>query len=170
MNIRLGTHGQVDCRADIRLDVPATSVWGQLRDFRRYASHDYFHRDIRVAGGEVRQGAAIRLSHAFAGFRVERVGRILVWREGHGFAFSDLSEKGPRVGFPHVLSVSVDALHDNQSIVHLRVRGRWTARWVPRFVRQIWLYWVFGYVVMQTQNELLTYAAARKLRLRPIAC
>jgi hypothetical protein len=171
VTIRADQAGQVDCRASISLKLSARAVWGELRDFRRYASHDYFHRDVRIAGGVARAGAALRLLHCFAGFRVERIGRICLWREGQGFAFSDLSAKGPHVGFPHILSLHVEPTGEHSSIVHLRVRGRWTATCVPRILRKIWLAWVFGYIVTCTQNDLLAYQLARaKLRLRAIAC
>jgi hypothetical protein len=164
MMIRLGTRDRVDCSATIRLNLPAASVWGQLRDFRRYASQEYFHRDIRVAGGVVRQGARLRMLHAFAGISAERTGRILRWREGEGFTFSDLSLKGPHSGFPHVLSLRIESVDADVSVVHVCVRGRWTARWIPAFARRIWLFWVFAYVVARTRNELLGYQAAKARR------
>jgi hypothetical protein len=161
VTIRASRDGRVTCRAAIPLALPAGSVWGQVRDFRRYASHDYFHRDVRVGGGVPRAGAPLRLTHCFACFRVERVGRILRWREGAGFAFSDLSRRGPRAGFPHVFALRIESAGDGRSTLHLSVRGRWTAGWVPLFARRIWLAWMFAYVVARTRNELRAYQAAR---------
>lgn len=124
MTIRATPDGRVTCRAAIPLGVSAGRAWGQVRDFGRYASHDYFHHDVRVSGGVPRAGVALRLSHRFAGFRVERVGRILRWREGVGFAFSDLSRRGPRAGFPHVFALTLEPAGDARCVVRLTVRGR----------------------------------------------
>ena len=162
MTIRAHRDGRVDCRAAVPLSVPARRAWGQLRDFRRYASHDYFHADVRVAGGVPRAGAAVRLTHRFGCFRVERTGRILRWREGDGWAFSDLSRRGPRSGFPHVFAARVEPAGDRRSTLHLTVAGRWTAEWVPLWARRLWLAWVFAYVVARTRSEVLAYQAARR--------
>ncbi len=161
MMIRAHRDGRVDCRAAVPLSVPARGAWGQLRDFRRYASHDYFHADVRVAGGVPRAGAALGLSHRFGFVRVERTGRILRWREGCGWAFSDLSRRGPRVGFPHVFTAHVESAGPARSVLHLTVRGRWTAAWVPLWARRLWLAWVFAYAVSRARNEMGGYEAAR---------
>jgi hypothetical protein len=167
MTVHAGRDGRVDCRAAIPLDLPAAAAWGQVRDFARYASHDYFHADLRVDGGVPRQGAALRLTHRHAGVRVERVGRICWWEEGVGWAFSDLSRRGPRHGFPHVLVVRVEAAGTgvggaSRCVLHVAVRGRWTAAWVPPALRRLWLAWVFAYVVSRTRNDLWAYQAARQ--------
>lgn len=166
MTIHAGRDGRVECRATIPLALPAAGAWGQLRDFRRYAAHDYFHHDVRVAGGVPRAGAALQLSHRFVSVGVRRVGRILRWREGEGFAFSDLSRRGPRAGFPHVFVLRVEPAGDGASVLHLAVRGRWTAGWVPLPLRRAWLAWVFAYVAARTRNELLAYQAARAAGVR----
>lgn len=154
-------NGRVTCQAAVPFDLTARSVWGQVREFARYAAHDYFHHDVRVEGGVPRQGAGLRLSHRYAGVSVERVGRILLWREGVGFAFSDLSLAGARAGFPHVFALRIESVGERRSVVHLSVRGRWTARRVPLWARRAWLRWVFSYVVVRTRNELLAYQIAR---------
>jgi len=112
--VRIHRSGRVDCRAELQLPLPAPAAWGQLRDFRRSASHDYFHCDIHIEGGTPRLGAGLVLEHRFGPFRVRRVGRILRWREwgddsqsarGNGrctpagYSFSDLSTAGARAGF-----------------------------------------------------------------------
>ncbi len=159
--VHVGRQGRVRCEAVIPLALPAGSVWGQLRDFHRFAAHDYFHADIQVEGGVPQAGARLRLSHRYAGFHVVRVGRILWWREGEGFAFSDLSVKGPQHGFPHVFVLRVEAIDHDHSKLHVVVRGKWTAMWVPPWARWAWLSWVFAYVVSRTRNELLAFCLAR---------
>lgn len=165
MIIHAESNGRVHCQATIPLALSIGSAWGQLRDFRRYASHDYFHAAIHVSGIP-RQGAHLRLLHRYGCFHVERIGRILRWREGEGFAFSDLSHRGPRSGFPHMLSLRLEPMGDNRSLLHIAVRGQWTTRWIPIVVRRLWLGWVFAYIVSRTRNELMAYQIAREIRRR----
>jgi hypothetical protein len=158
VTIQVEPDGRVACVAIIDLALASQSVWGQMGDFCRFASHDYFHRDIRIESGQPRQGARL---HQFAFWRVRRRGRILWWREGEGFAFSDLSEAGPRTGFPHVLILRLESVAKTRSRLRVSVRGRWTARWIPLWARRLWLAWVFRYVVASINNDLLVYALAR---------
>jgi hypothetical protein len=154
--------GAVDCWATLGLPLSARSVWGQIRDFARYSRQDIFHAEPMVEGGIARQGARIRLSHRYVGLRFERVGRILWWREGVGYAFSDLSRRGPRVGFPHVFAFRIEPVDAGHCRLHVRVRGRWTARAVPRFVARLWLRWVFAHVMRSVNAELMMYRIWRK--------
>ena len=166
MRIRIGRHGAVDCSATLRVPLPAVAVWGQLRDFPRYAQQDFFHAEMCIEGGIARQGAALTMRHRFAGFTVCRVGRICQWREGERFSFSDLSTRGPRSGFPHVFSCRVRPVADSATDVDIRVRGKWTAR-VPRLLARLWLAWVFGHIVRQTEQQLLLYCIWRKRNYKP---
>lgn len=177
--------GRVECVAELHLPLPASVAWGQLRDFRRSAAHDYFHSVIHVAGGVPRQGAALVLEHRFLLLRVRRVGRILRWREWRepsrgeagrggaaanrgggvpnpglaGYSFSDLSTAGPLVGFPHVFSYYLSAAGPEACRLQVVVRGKWTAQAVPRWASRLWLGWVFHHVVHSAQNQLLVAAA-----------
>ena len=76
--------GRVECAARVELPMSARSAWGQLRDFRTYASHDHFHADVGIAGGVARRGARLRILHRFGPFEVVRRGRVLWWEEGRG--------------------------------------------------------------------------------------
>lgn len=162
MRIQLARSGVVDCQGSLKVPLPAISVWGQIRDFARYARQDIFHADPSIEGGIPTQGARIRLSHRYMGLRFERVGRILVWREGIGYAFSDLSRRGPRAGFPHVFSFRIEPLDAGCCWLHVRVRGLWTARAVPRIAARIWLRWVFAHVMRSVETELLMYRLWRQ--------
>lgn len=164
--IRVSGNGAVDCRARLELPLPAISAWGQLRDFPRYARQDAFHADIQIEGGLPRAGARIELCHRYAGIRVRRTGRILVWREGVGYSFSDLSLRGARAGFPHVFSYRLESLGEARCALHIIVRGRWTAHRIGRPLARLWLWWVFGQVVRSVRNELLLYQIWRKRRQR----
>jgi hypothetical protein len=164
MRIRIGPRGAVDCCALLHLPLSATSVWGQIRDFPRYAQQDFFHADIKIAGDLPRAGAAIELTHRYCGLRFARVGRILVWKEGVGYSFSDLSPRGPKAGFPHIFSYRLEAMTPSQCRLEIRVRGLWTARSFPRALARLWLWWVFSHVVRSVRNELLQYGIWRKRR------
>ncbi|HZL36018.1 MAG TPA: hypothetical protein VFC78_11950 [Tepidisphaeraceae bacterium] len=170
MSVRVNRRGVVDCRATLDIPLSATSIWGQLRDFRRYARHDFFHAEMTLDGGIPRAGAALTLCHRYAGFRVDRVGRILIWREGVGYSFSDLSTRGPRAGFPHVLSYRLQPAGQSSCRLHIRVRGLWTARHVPRWAAWLWLTWVFGHIVRNVRNELMIFQIWRRQRGLPRAC
>lgn len=167
MKVEITQSGRVCCEAEIRLPLPASVVWGQLRDFQRFASVDYFHTNPRVERGLVQAGARLRMHHRFGPFSVIRVGRILRWREWTaggqpaGFAFSDLSARGNRSGFPHVLSFR---LHENApaSMLRINVGGLWTARWIPHWAACLWLRWVFSHIVGRARSELLAYALWRQ--------
>jgi hypothetical protein len=161
IRVRVNATWVVRCRAELELKLSPLSVWGQLRDFRRYARQDLFHEDIQIDGGLPRPGARLKLLHCYGGIRVKRHGRILLWREGVGFAFSDLSHRGPRHGFPHVLSFRIEPT-DGGSCLHIRATGLWTARATSRLLARVWLRWVFAHVVRSVRNELMLYQLWRK--------
>jgi len=157
---------RVDCRAVVRLPISAGKTWGQIRDFRRFASQELFHAQLQVDGGVPRAGAAIRMTHRFFLFRVIRVGRICRWREGAGFAFSDLSPRGALRGFPHVFSYQIDPLSPDACDLHLRVAGKWTARAVTRWLAWLWLKWIMAVIVRRVENELMAYQLWLRARSR----
>jgi|SRR5262249_12095951 len=86
-----------------------------------------------------------------------RFGRILVWDEGAGYTFSDLSRHGGQTGFPHVFFVAIEPLTGTaeearnelgsaaaQPLARLtiRVRGKWTCRIVPLWLGRLWAWLV----------------------------
>jgi hypothetical protein len=169
MRIDVGRAGAVCCRAELDLPLSARTAWGRLRDFSRFASHDYFHAEVCIEGGAPRRGAALAIRHRFLAFGVDRVGRILRWREFDpadthpaGYSFSDLSARGPRRGFPHVFTYSLRPAgrKDDRCRLEIAVRGRWTAP-VPRWAAKLWLWWVFAHVVLSVRNSLLATAVTR---------
>ena len=166
VKITLKPSGAVECRGSIDVPLTPVSVWGQLRDFPRFAAQDPFHYNPRVVDGFPRPGARIELSHRFFGVAVRRAGRILVWRENLGYSYSDLSRRGARRGFPHVLSYRVESLAADSTRLHITVRGRWTATHVPRFLTRLYLRWVFTQILQRVGNELLVYQLWRKRRSR----
>jgi len=156
VTIRVRPSGRVRCEATIPLTMSSARVWGQLRDFHRYASHDHFHAGISIEGGVPRRGAALQIDHRYGPFRVRRVGTILRWQEGRQFAFSDLSRRGPRHGFPHVMQLRLQADAPDRCTLLIRVTGHWTAP-VPRWIARCWLWWVMTTITQRVRNDLLRF-------------
>lgn len=164
--VSVGANGRVVCRAVIPLPISPSRAWGELRDFARHASHDAFHAGFHIAGGgPPRRGARLLITHRYAGVTVVRLGRIVRWREYEpnaprpaGYSFSDCSRRGPRHGFPHVLSYFLRPDGSGACTLEVVVRGRWTARLVPRGIAWVWLRWVFAHVVTSVRNDMLALA------------
>ena len=151
---------RVTCRGTVEVPAPATVVWGQLRDFRRFAAQDFFHAAVRVAPPGVCRGAPLEIDHRFGPFRVTRLGRILQWRENEGYSFSDLSRDGPRRAFPHVYRYRLRPLGPRRCAVEITVAGLWTATFLPRPLVRFWLAWVFSHIAASVQNTLLELVSA----------
>jgi hypothetical protein len=139
-------------RIEVVVPRPASEVWSVVSDFERFACVDPFHARVVVDGPEPRAGVGLSLQHRAFGITLWRSGRLLTWHEGRGYAFSDLSRRGIHAGFPHVFFVTVlprqrrsdDSRSESTTIacVRIEVRGKWTARWVPRWLRHGWLRYV----------------------------
>jgi hypothetical protein len=134
-------------RASGTVDVPvsATAAWGQMRDVLGFLAIDPLHVKVEATSqpdeaGSPR-GMQLVLRHRLAGIGPDRVGRVLTWREGEGYAVSDLSRRGVRVGFPHVCIYRVEPRVAGGSRVTIAARGVWTARWMPRWLVRAWLWW-----------------------------
>ncbi len=135
----------VDLRIELFLDRPVDEVWSEMADFARFTCIDPFHDRVIVQAAEFRPGVDLILVHRIFGFRFLRFGRLLAWREGHGYAFSDLSGRYKRHGFPHVFFYSIDSVGDSalhRSRLTVCVRGKWTAPWASRRVGMWWLRYV----------------------------
>jgi hypothetical protein len=137
------TAGPAVCiRITLEMTRPADEVWRAVADFPRFVCADPFHRRVVVLGKTLTPGVHLALEHCAFGITLWRFGKLLNWREGHGFAFSDLSARGPRHGFPHVFFVKVLQLDAERTCLQVTVRGKWTAPWVPHWLRRCWLTYV----------------------------
>ena len=161
ISVEVTRSGRVTCRAAIELPVGAAVVWGQLRDFRRFAAQDFFHAAVRVDSPGVRRGAALEIDHRFGPFRTTRVGRILQWRERRGYSFSDLSPRGPRSAFPHVYSYGLHPLGDGRCRIDILIAGLWTTTFIPRPLVRLWLRWVFSHIVQSVRQSVLQLTHVR---------
>jgi hypothetical protein len=138
-----GTRGMaVRLRIELEIPHPAGEVWRIVADLARFVTADPFHCRVVVLGPSLRPGVALALEHAAFGGTLWRFGRLLWWRDGSGYAFSDLSARGPRRGFPHIFVVTVRPAGDERSVLEVQVRGKWTAGWLPRWLRDGWLRYV----------------------------
>jgi hypothetical protein len=138
-----GSTGTSSVRLRIEVDVPrdVSPVWAIAADVPRFACVDPFHSRVVMDGAEARAGVSLALEHRAFGFTLWRTGRLLSWREGHGYAFSDLSTRGIHTGFPHVFFVTV-LPRGAHTCLRIDIRGKWTAGWVPRWLRHAWLRYV----------------------------
>lgn len=170
MRIEVDDKWRVTASSEIEAPISASQMWGQMRDWVRFATRDPLHARIRItsspAGDAMSAGQAVRgstfvIEHRLFGIGPDRIGRMLVWREGSGFAFSDLSRRGVKVGFPHVCSYHVAALTEHSCRLHVSARGRWTARWMPRWMIHLWLRWVLLETGLRIRHEINQFRAWR---------
>jgi hypothetical protein len=159
MKVRVLKSRRVVCEATLPLPMSSGVVWGQLRDFHSSAAHDPFHSSIHIQDGMPRQGASLLIEHRYAFFRTVRQGRIVWWKEGVGYSFSDLSRDNPTRGFPHVFSYRLMPIDAVRSKLLIRVTGRWTMPG-PRWVGWMWLSLVFMLVATTVENRLLQFAVS----------
>jgi hypothetical protein len=132
----------VDLRIDLDVPRPCGEVWGIVADLPTFLCVDPFHVHVGILGPRIEPGAALVLEHRAFGLTFLRFGRLLRWDEGRGYAFSDLSARGPGRGFPHAFFVTVEPGEGARTWLRVRVRGRWTARWVPLRLARWWLRYV----------------------------
>lgn len=108
------------------------------------------------------KGFGLGLKHRFLGLGVDRVGRVLKWDEGRGFAVSDLSRRGVRRRFPHVCAFRLEPLDGGRSRLHVSAIGRWTATWMPRWLVRGWMWWVLAGTRGRIEAEMRGFWLARQ--------
>lgn len=130
------------------LPLPAGEAWRLMRDWRRFLTDDPLHRSVAIVRSGPRPGSPagtrIVIRHRVLGLGPDRIGRVLRWEEGRGYAVSDLSRRGPRRGFPHVCTYRLEPLGERECLLEFGARGLWTARWTPRWMARVWLWWVIA--------------------------
>ena len=172
MRIVIDKKWRVKAQSAIIVPLPAGAVWGQMRDWQRFITRDPLHRSVRVTGkgsaSDTPRGTRIVIEHRLLGIGPDRVGRILRWREGCGYVFSDLSGRGVRRGFPHVCSYEVEVLTEDTCRVTAWVRGKWTATWIPRWAARAWIWWVLRGTEVRLASELAAYARWRRRQGRHV--
>lgn len=178
MHVRIDHRWRVHARHAFDLPMSAEAMWEQMRDFKRFITLDPLHTKVTIidqrAGkpADSPRGVEMLISHRLLGIGPDRRARMVYWREGRGFAFSDLSKRGVQVGFPHVCMYDLTAKGERTCTLAVSARGRWTARWVPKPLVKLWLAWV----LLETQrcieielSRLTAHTGTRALR-RPSSC
>lgn len=167
MIVCITPEGRIHAEVSLDIDLPASAVWGQMRDIRRFLTLDPLHVHVRVAvppgATDARPlGAPIVLRHRLLGVGVDRVGRVLKWDEGRGYAISDLSRRGNNVGFPHICEYALRPVTVSSSRLTFSARGLWTATWVPGILIRCWLSWVLWATARRIELEMLRLALKRE--------
>jgi hypothetical protein len=125
----------------------AEQLWRMVSDLPQFLTIDPFHERVTLMRERPAVGVDLTLWHNAFGLRFLRFGRIIAWQENSGYAFSDLSARGPQTGFPHVFTVQVEALPSAsgaaaRSRLTVRVDGRWTSSLVPVWAGRCWIWLV----------------------------
>jgi hypothetical protein len=138
---------RVSMRVVLAIARPVQELWLDVADFTQFLCVDPFHSRVTVLAKAMAPGVDLAIEHRAFGLSLMRFGRLLMWREGCGYAFSDISARGPSHGFPHVFFVNVASdrgADGHRSVLTIDVRGKWTARYVPRLLRACWLKFVMA--------------------------
>lgn len=173
MKILLSTDWRVTATGNVVTRAPASAVWGQMRDVEWFLTRDPLHVQVRRTDGATADAswacASVIVAHRLMGIGPDRIGRVLGWKEGRGFAVSDLSRRGVDRGFPHVCAFRVEEIDGQSCRVAVTVRGKWTARWMPRWAVRTWLWWVMGLTEARLAADLTDFAEWRARRIRSAA-
>lgn len=161
MRVDVDRRWRVRLAADLDLPIDADAVWRSVSDFRRFACLDIFHRRLEADDLKPQAGTTFSLEHGLLGLSLTRVGRVLHWHEGRSYAFSDLSRRDARKGFPHVYIYTLTPLKSGRCRFRLEVRGLWTARFLGRPLVRLWLGWILLKTATSIHNELLRDALRR---------
>ena len=161
--IRIHNRRRVHVVSTLLLPMSAKMAWGQMRCFRYFVGLDPFHANIRSPDGSppAKAGDAIILGHQFGPIQFDRVGRILKWREGHGYSFSDLSRNDARNGFPHIFTYALLPRGLRRCRLVITMRGHWTYPLWPSWLIRRWFAWVFTHTLQAMRNRLLMIAIRR---------
>lgn len=165
MRLRIDGLGRVRADASVEAPMSAHAAWGQMRDARRFLAMDPFHQAVHTPASSspmLSRGDELVIPHRFLGLGPDRVGRVLVWKEGRGYAVSDLSARGVRFGFPHTCAYWLVPIGSESCRLRIEVRGRWTAAWVPRWAARAWVWWVLQATEARIAAEFRCFARARR--------
>ena len=162
--LRLKNRREVHLVGTMNIPLPISAVWGQMRCFTEFVGLDPFHGPIRTSDGSPADSAGkiIILGHRFGPLHLDRIGKILLWKEGVGYSFSDLSRGGNHAGFPHVFTYKLSGRNVGICRLTIIVRGEWTATFLPSILIRRWLIWVLGHTMHTVRNRLLAIALIQK--------
>lgn len=165
MKIDITPSWRVHARGSVEIPLPSSTVWGQMRDLAHFLCIDPLHARVLVergCAGAALLGTNVRIEHRLLGIGPDRVGRVLRYVEGRGFAVSDLSTRGVHVGFPHVCQYELEEGGAGLARLHVSARGKWTATWMPRWMVRAWLWWILRSTESMIREHFAAFAAERR--------
>lgn len=147
--VRLSSRWAVEADTCVRIEAGEASVWAVMRRFSQFIAADPYHTRVTDEAGArldelPARGTALRIGHGIGFTWFDRVGTLVRVVPGRGFAFTDLSRRGRAVGFAHVYAYTLKPVEEHACELRLMVRGRWSARWLPRWAVKMWLWWVMA--------------------------
>jgi hypothetical protein len=155
IQLHIDNKWRVNCSGELTVPLPASIVWGQMRDLLRFICIDPLHAAARTLDGQPpRQGSRLIIQHRFLGLGPDRLSRVLTWHEGRGYSLSDLSQRGNRTGFPHICTYHVAPITETTSRLLITARGRWTATFLPRWAAKLWMWWILASTEAHLRHEL----------------
>jgi len=165
--IRLSPRWAVHAETSVRLNASTDEAWAVMQRFNAFIAADPYHTRMTDAEGNrldtlPPRGTALRIGHGIGFTWFERVGTLIRVKPGEAFAFTDLSARGRNTGFPHLYRYTLTPIDDRACELKLTVRGRWSARWMPRAIVLAWL----GWVMVQAKWSLRVHTALEIERLR----
>jgi len=145
--IKFSTRWAVNAQTRVQLDASADEVWAVMQRFNRFIVADPYHTRITDTQGHrldtlPPRGTALRIGHGIGFTWFSRVGTLVRVVPGKSIAFTDLSTRGRHLGFPHLYHYTLTPINEQMCELTLAVRGRWSARWMPRIAVRAWLAWV----------------------------
>ncbi len=168
--VNLSTRWAVNAQTSVQLDASTEEVWAVMQRFDRFIAADPYHARVTDEQGNrldtlPPRGTAIRIGHGIGVTWFDRVGTLVRVVPGKTIAFTDLSKRGRNLGFPHLYHYTLKPISEEVCELILAVRGRWSARWMPRPLVRAWLAWV----LIQARWSLLlhtTHEINRDRKLR----
>ena len=159
INTRIDRCGLVVADARLDLLLPAHRVAAEMLHLRSFITHDLFHAGVRAeqsnSFGEPAVRSKLTIEHRVLGLKINRTGHLL-WRDAErGFGFTDLSARNPSRGFPHSCHYHLRKTSAQTCSITLSVRGRWTARAVPRPLARLYINTVLGLSQRALEKHLL---------------
>lgn len=147
--VRLSSRWAVNAETSVELDASAAEVWQVMQQFSRFIAADPYHTRVTDTQGKrlhtlPPRGTALRIGHGIGLTWFNRAGTLVRVVPNQCLAFTDLSQRGRAVGFPHVYKYQLTPINENACELKLVVCGRWSARWLPRPIVRAWLWWVLA--------------------------
>lgn len=147
--VKLSKRWAAHAETSVALDASAAQVWQVMQRFSRFIAADPYHTRVTNTKNNrldalPPRGTALRIGHGIGFTWFNRVGTLIRVVPQHSLAFTDLSQRGRTAGFPHVYKYQLEPINENACQLKLVVRGRWSARWLPRLIVYAWLWWVMA--------------------------